>query len=478
MATNAKRERDKKKARIVSARKMADTSKAGGGSKAFKVPQGVSQFQPKKDTEYTLDIIPYEAGEGNPGADPGFLAAGRTYYTHRDIGPNRDSYACLAGTFNKPCPICEYRSKVVADKGWQDELAKALRAKTRQLWNVFDHNDSKRGVQIWEASDWVFGKHLFAKMDRKPEYETFASPDDGYTLIVGTTEEKAGSGTFVNCADIQFRKRSEPLDDDILAKATCLDEIIVELPYEKLKAIFESGIGGDKATEEDDDEQEEKQTSRKAKHQDEDDEDETDSELEDEENDEPPVKAKGKKAPVDDDDDEEEEDDEPAPPKKKKKPLVDEDDEESEDADEEDEDSEEEDDEPAKAKKGGGKDPTAKEFGLKVHDIVMHKKYGECDITKISPDGTSLTLEDEDGEEHRAVAPNEVKKVKTQGDDDDDASDDDDEPEENPAKGKAAKPSAKPSRSSSDDSEDDDEEPLEDEDDEEPAPPPKKKGKK
>lgn len=82
---------------------------------------------------------------------------------------------------------------------------------------------------------------------------------------------------------------------------------------------------------------------------------------------------------------------------------------------------------PAKGK--GKKEATADEFGLKKGMLVMYKEM-ECEIMKVSPDGTSLTLEDEEGETYKAVGPDEVSKLDEEPDEEDDEDLDDEEDED------------------------------------------------
>lgn len=184
--------------------------------------------------------------------------------------------------------------------------------------------------------------------------------------------------------------------------------------------------------------------------------------------------------------------DEDEKPKKKAKPAADDDD---------DDDDEEE---TPKPKKGKGK--TAKELGIGKGAMVEHDDFGECEVMKVSGDGTSLLLEDEDGKEHPGVNPNEVKLLGGDDDEDeddteeeetdddtdeeesedDDDSDEDDEEEDEPApkKGGKKKPPVEDDEEEEADDDDDEseeedeeEESDDDDDDEEEEPAPKKKKK-
>lgn len=112
--------------------------------------------------------------------------------------------------------------------------------------------------------------------------------------------------------------------------------------------------------------------------------------------------------------------------------------------------------------------PTADEYGLKKGMAVLYKGK-ECTIERISPDGTSLTLEDENGKEYRGVGPEEVKlaKKKPAARDEDDDPEDDEEEEEKPTRGKSSATKAGKSTSSKKDEDDDD--PEDEEEDEEEA---------
>lgn len=68
------------------------------------------------------------------------------------------------------------------------------------------------------------------------------------------------------------------------------------------------------------------------------------------------------------------------------------------------------DDEPAPPKPAAElpKPKTAAEVGITKGSTVRCRKFGLCEVLKISPDGTSLTLLDQDDETHKAVGLDEV----------------------------------------------------------------------
>lgn len=142
--------------------------------------------------------------------------------------------------------------------------------------------------------------------------------------------------------------------------------------------------------------------------------------------------------------------DETPPPKTKAKPAA-------KPSKDEDEDDAEEEKKAPKPKKGG--------VVFKVGDIVEHPEMGECEVKKVSADGTSLKLEDRKGKLYPGIDPDEVTKVETADADDDS----DDEPEEKPApKPKVGKPAKdEDEEDDSDDDEDDDSDDDEDSDEDE-----------
>lgn len=292
MAT--KRERETRKRREVVADEWLAKSDTGSGKLAI-TPPPIPRFKEKPGKTYRLSFIPYDVGEGNPFKKKGDYHTERTYYTHAQIGPNKDVVLCAASIFKKPCAVCDVRTKLYATQDKDDEeMAKKLGTKTRQMWLVYDHDEPEKGVQFWEISEWAFGKHLKEKLGRaRPEAKDrlmrFADPVKGMIVQIGTSEKPAGSGKYTDCADIEFKKRAEPLPDEVLEHGICLDDLIGECPkYKAVQALMVPG--GEEESEEDevkeDDEIEEEDES-------EDDIEEDDEIEEDEDSDEDEPLKKG-----------------------------------------------------------------------------------------------------------------------------------------------------------------------------------------
>jgi hypothetical protein len=404
-----KRQKEKK------ARQYADTKKAlekmdSFASTCVKRPEGMEYFSPHKGVN-TFDVLPYSVGEGNPNAEEGRLHFERTYFVHRNVGPDQSMKCCLRKTFGEDCPICEdlakRRRKTLSKE--DEKVLKESEPKQRQLWLVreYDKSGDPGDVLLFDFSYHNFGKQLREKIQTKEKYQSFFHLEGGKKLEVKFIEDSMGEKgrPFKKATNIEMEDRDD-LDEDLLDELPCLDDLLIKPDYDELKKewLQES--------------------------------DEDDDEDEDEDSDE--------------DDDEDEDEDEPKKKKTKKSKPKDEDGDEDEDEDEE----EDEDDE----------EPTAKELGIKVGSVVKHKKHGICRVAHVSGDGSSLRLVDNDDEDDdtiiaRGVAPSEVKllKGKTKSKKDEDDEDDDDEPKVKKTKKKAK----------SDDDEDEDDDAFEREDDDE-----------
>jgi len=354
----ATQRRKREKRTRVSAAAMVEKNQGGYVGTSVRLPKGVSFFSPSKAGAVNIDIIPYMVPKdaGNPVAN-GTMYCERTFYVHKGIGSDgRGTYICPLKTTNRPCPICEHRSKLAANPDTEDMLLDALKPKKRQLWNVFAHDDPEKGVQVWDVSFYLFGEQLVEELnnaDEDDDFVFFSDPEDGSTLRVGFKENSFKGHSYYEAKSINFKARKKPLSDEIVDAANILDELLIVESYEKLKAIFfQIDIPSD----------------------------------------------------GDEDEDEDEPEDTPKP-KAKSKGVT------------------------------GPKPPTAEQFGIEKGSDVDHDEFGACSVIKISPDGTSLTLVDEEEEIHRAVAPDEVTLVVDEPEDDEL---EDDEPEE------ALKPKAKP----------------------------------
>lgn len=296
MATRRRREkrRERTRGKTASARRRAE-AKSGFTSKSIRRPEGIDFFSIDKPGTKRIEIIPYELKEDNQFADAGELYFEKTFYTHPRIGANQDTYVCPKAQANKRCPICEFRSTLPNDTEEEKKLVGSLYPKQRQLFLVYDLDDTAKGLQLWDVSFHLFGKQLNEQIDNSDEddgYDLFHDPEDGLTLRCLAKEKSFNKNKFFEISAIDFRERKKPIPDEILDHEINLDELVIVPEYKELKKIFEEGEGGE--PEEDNDDQEETSRKRRRKRQPEAEED--DEQWDDE--DEPPRRKKRRRPPA------------------------------------------------------------------------------------------------------------------------------------------------------------------------------------
>lgn len=420
--------------RVVSARQLVTERDSGSKLSSLNLPEGASLLQIKKACTLKVDVLPYEITKANVNPfkkQKGQLHFERTYYVHRNVGPENGTYCCLALTFRQACPVCEYRAQLAREPEGNEKEISSLKPSERQLFNLIDLGDKEKGIQIFDYSQWLFGKVLNAKIKRYDDhrYDFFADLKQGLTIEMTFDESKSGGYTSYPCIEIQFLPRLKAYKESILEKVYDLDEIPRMVPYTELKKIFLQV-----PPDEDEEEKDEEDVKEALK-----------------------TKGKGKSKIKDEDEDEDE--------------------------DKEDEDEDEED-----------KAATAEDMGIVVGTMVEHEEHGTCEVVHVSSDGTALRIKDEDDAVHRAVTPSECKVIKSkkkgkkeespakkgkkkpdpepEEDEDDDTDEDDseieeeEEEEEKPVKKKGKKPAPvkeKTKKKKDEDEDDDDEDDDEDE---------------
>jgi len=205
------------------------------------LPEGTEQLKLRAEKRpMRLDVLAYEAGEGNPWADKGELCAERTFWAHGGVGIDGYKYVCPRKSADKPCPICNYISKLRKDPTSDEELIKELKPKERQIFNMIDLTAPEKGVQIFECSTFLFGALIDAGIDAddgEDGYDRYADFEEGMTLKVSVEEASFGGRTFPKATSIMFRKRDD-YDADMEKQVHCLDDILNVLEYDELESIF------------------------------------------------------------------------------------------------------------------------------------------------------------------------------------------------------------------------------------------------
>lgn len=175
-------------------------SRAVGGRDGYFNPD-VKYFTPREGLN-TIRILPMP-----PQKD--WRHYGFTLYQHRDIGPDKSSYLCLAKMKGEPCPICDLRSEASAAN--EDDLAKSLNWGERVPRYIIDRAREVDGPQIWNVSGGM-DKDI-TKLETDPssgEVLLPDHPDDGYDFSFTRT----GSGLKTKYSGFQFLRRASPLSED------------------------------------------------------------------------------------------------------------------------------------------------------------------------------------------------------------------------------------------------------------------------
>lgn len=248
------------------------------------------------EDDHEISIVPYLTGKKDPKHPPNSLGIGLFLFVHRGVGVNENSYICLNRTYGKPCPICEYQKelKESTEGDVNDDLIKSLNPTKRAIYNVVCYDSAKeegKGVQVWDVSHYLFSIPLEELAHKKK---------GGGDVPYGHHEEgkiisfrKKGSKRNTEFTAFEFKDR-DPLEDEILEAAYCLDDLIHKPTYEEVHEAFWAGKSDGKSSSSEKEEEEEERP-RKSKSREE--------EGEEEEEERPRNKSK-----VKEEEDEEEED--------------------------------------------------------------------------------------------------------------------------------------------------------------------------
>lgn len=478
MAT--KQDRQRRDVQYGTSSRRLDDQQGGFKPTAFIVPEGLPLFKFKKGGIYKIDIIPFIAGKGNRYCDPGLLYFEKTYWVHNKLGPKQESHCCLRENFGKPCPVCEYVAELVAEHGWKHELVTGLRDKERRLFLFSDRKDTENPLQLYECAHYMsFGALLDTKLNTmrmdedldEDEIDKWWHPNGGSTLKITAEESTWKNRTFYKPVDLSFVLRKEPLSQKLLKQAPCLDDLLAELSYKKLKELLYATP--ENAMDEDEEETPKKKggktkTKPQDEEEDEDEEEEEEEEEEDEDEEETPKSRSGKKSSTSgtkkrsSDEDDEEEDEDDVPNRRKRS-------EEDEDDDEEDDDSEEEDSEEDDEENDTPEDeeePAEIKVGTKVEFTDDKGRDHTGEVVAVNKGENTCTVKDEKGKRHIGLDLDEVMFVES----DEEEEEEEDEDEEESPKSRSSKGGKKSSKASDEDEEEEEEDEDEEEEDDDIAP--------
>ncbi len=205
---------------------------------------GISQYKAPKGITI-LDIIPYEVGENDPNNKPGDFAYVLDVLVHMEVGAAGERIVCLS-QYGLPCPVCEKIKALNAEQADYKTVIKPLVAKRRTLYNVIIRENAaeeKKGVQLFEMAHFFLEKNIatLAKNPRKGGYLVFSDPDTGKSISfnrTGTGADNTGYDAY------QFVDRPEPITDEELKGARCLDDLLLIRDYDAVYNILHASPPG------------------------------------------------------------------------------------------------------------------------------------------------------------------------------------------------------------------------------------------
>jgi len=234
MAKATKKSKAKGGSMREKAKKKAEKNMSRGGNQLLAVPEGANFLKAKK--RLNMDILPYTVSvHTHPEVQEGDLWYQRTYFAHFGIGSDNKAFVCPK-TIKKPCPICEYVKELFnSDDEDNVKMAKEIKAKEREIYNVIDLDDQEKGVQLFEMSYHLFGKALDEEINEgSEELGDFAELEGGKTLDVHFRKKKWNNNEFFEVRKIDFDDRDD-YDEDILDDVYDLDKLLIIKDYETLR---------------------------------------------------------------------------------------------------------------------------------------------------------------------------------------------------------------------------------------------------
>jgi hypothetical protein len=212
-----------------------------GGFKDFfnkEKMNGVKKWWADKN-EHIIDIIPYFAGKQDPRNKEGEPAYVLDIEVHQNVGPADDVVVCPE-QYGDRCPICEEARRLNKEKAdWKTEI-KPLKPKRRVVYNVIVRDggeQEKKGVQIFEIAHFFMEAHLakIARNARTGGFEVFSDPDTGKSIVFERTGTGAENTAY---SGHRFAERVEPISDEELEAAHCLDDLLEIKSYDEIYDLF------------------------------------------------------------------------------------------------------------------------------------------------------------------------------------------------------------------------------------------------
>ena len=229
--------------------------------------ENLEMFKPRKGRDRNLvDILPFEVSEkwypsllsfnGDPiEIQPGELDYKLEVPIHTNIGANNRAIICLREAFGGECAICDRMFEEYNRDNPDKEITEALRPRWRCFYNVYDYNDTDKGIMIWDMSYHLFEKYLLEEASiSDDEVVIFTSLEDGKSIEFKGVEKKIDKIAFIEAQSIEFKDRDPYNEEDL--NTYPLDKMIYIPTPEEVKELFEMKEAGgseeeEKATEDD-----------------------------------------------------------------------------------------------------------------------------------------------------------------------------------------------------------------------------------
>jgi hypothetical protein len=219
---------------------------AGSNYGHLRLPKGIHVYSPTPGATEKIDIIPYVVSCTNHKdldveseiAVKGSIWYKKPYMTHRQVGADNDTVVCLQ-TFGKKCPICEYRKKRAKEGADKEEL-KAYNTSQRNLYVVIPKGVKGKPEEyhIFDMSQFLFQNLLTEEISENEDFGMFPDLEEGLTLKVRWNEEAFAGNKYAEAGRIDFIKRVESYEQEIVDEAPNLDTVLIELSYAAMQAKF------------------------------------------------------------------------------------------------------------------------------------------------------------------------------------------------------------------------------------------------
>lgn len=305
----------------------------GGSGSIYKKGVEFTLFNPQSGEDYEIDIVPFVAGDNmpidletkKPMKKKGQWAYTFEFWWHVEIGPTEsDRVICPEMTYGEPCPICEHRRELIADRSYNKrEHGRSMMPKRRNLYNIICYvgKEEDKGVQLMNAAHFYFQKHIqklaskavrrrksgkgSAKMD---PFKNFADPSKNGVSIAWSIEKAVTKEDFDSWMGHSLENRDYDLEEALLDNALQLDQIVEVKSYGEIYELYydeayeeEDKRGRGRRRERDEEEEEEDRGSRRGRRRERDEEEEEEPRRgrgrrsrDEEEEEEPQIRRRGK----------------------------------------------------------------------------------------------------------------------------------------------------------------------------------------